>query len=58
MKSACKHVSLISSRLSRRTPFMLDSYGSEWEEKLRNSNKHAVELDSLRGANRNLSSQV
>jgi len=41
-----------------RTPFMLDSYESEWEDQCRNENKHALELDQLRGANRNLSNQV
>lgn len=43
---------------NRRTPFMLDSYESEYEEQCRAQNKHALELDQLRNANRNLSSQV
>ncbi|WVQ93745.1 hypothetical protein IAU59_000822 [Kwoniella sp. CBS 9459] len=42
----------------RITPFMLDSYASEWEEQLRSQNRHALEVDQLRNANRNLSSQV
>jgi hypothetical protein len=41
-----------------RTPFMLDSYESEYEEQCRAQNKHAHELDQLRNANRNLSAQV
>ena len=40
------------------TPFMLDSYETEYEERCRNLNRHAHELDELRNANRNLSSQV
>lgn len=42
----------------RITPLMLDAYASEWEEKCRDQNRHAIELDQLRNANRNLSSQV
>ncbi|WVF66115.1 hypothetical protein IAT40_000854 [Kwoniella sp. CBS 6097] len=42
----------------RITPFMLDSYASEWEEQLRSQNRHALEVDQLRNANRNLSAQV
>nr|XP_031863524.1 uncharacterized protein CI109_000774 [Kwoniella shandongensis]KAA5530596.1 hypothetical protein CI109_000774 [Kwoniella shandongensis] len=42
----------------RITPFMLDSYASEWEEQCRSQNRHALEVDQLRNANRNLSSQV
>ncbi|WWC85885.1 uncharacterized protein L201_000752 [Kwoniella dendrophila CBS 6074] len=42
----------------RITPFMLDSYASEWEEQQKNQNKHALEIDTLRNANRNLSTQV
>ncbi|WWC66780.1 uncharacterized protein I206_100685 [Kwoniella pini CBS 10737] len=42
----------------RITPFMLDSYASEWEEQQKNQNRHALEVDTLRNANRNLSSQV
>lgn len=41
-----------------RTPLMLDAYASEWEERCRDQNRHAIELDQLRNANRNLSSQV
>jgi len=44
--------------LTRSTPFMLDSYESEYEEQCREQNKHALELDQLRNANRNLSAQV
>ncbi|WVR03543.1 hypothetical protein IAU60_000535 [Kwoniella sp. DSM 27419] len=42
----------------RITPFMLDSYASEWEEQQRSQHRHAAEVDQLRNANRNLSSQV
>ncbi|KAK4688869.1 ecotropic viral integration site 5 protein, partial [Tremellales sp. Uapishka_1] len=42
----------------RITPFMLDSYQSEWDELCRSQNKHALEVDQLRNANRNLSFQV
>ncbi|WVW81887.1 hypothetical protein I302_103886 [Kwoniella bestiolae CBS 10118] len=42
----------------RITPFMLDSYASEWDEQQKNQNRHAVEIDTLRNANRNLSAQV
>ncbi|AAW46271.1 hypothetical protein CNBK2500 [Cryptococcus deneoformans B-3501A] len=42
----------------RITPLMLDAYASEWEERCRDQNRHAIELDQLRNANRNLSSQV
>lgn len=41
-----------------RTPFMLDGYENEYEEQCREQNKHALELDQLRNANRNLSAQV
>lgn len=37
---------------------MLDAYASEWEERCRDQNRHAIELDQLRNVNRNLSSQV
>ena len=40
------------------TPFQLDSYMSEYDEQCRSQNRHALELDQLRGANRNLSGQV
>ncbi|WWD09014.1 hypothetical protein V865_007130 [Kwoniella europaea PYCC6329] len=42
----------------RITPFMLDSYASEWDEQQKNQNRHALEIDTLRNANRNLSAQV
>nr|XP_018266772.1 uncharacterized protein I303_00748 [Kwoniella dejecticola CBS 10117]OBR88930.1 hypothetical protein I303_00748 [Kwoniella dejecticola CBS 10117] len=42
----------------RITPFMLDSYASEWEEQQKSQNRHALEVDTLRNANRNLSAQV
>ena len=41
-----------------RTPFMLDSYESEYDDLCRDQNKHALELDQLRNANRSLSTQV
>ncbi|KAF8630673.1 hypothetical protein AX15_002819 [Amanita polypyramis BW_CC] len=40
------------------TPFMLDSYRHEYEDIVRENNKHAVELDELRNSNRALSTQV
>ncbi|GHJ89164.1 hypothetical protein NliqN6_5566 [Naganishia liquefaciens] len=40
------------------TPFMLDSFANEWEGQLKVQNAHALELDTLRNANRNLSNQV
>ncbi|KAJ9118572.1 hypothetical protein QFC22_003792 [Naganishia vaughanmartiniae] len=40
------------------TPFMLDSFAGEWEEHLRTQNAHAMELDTLRNANRSLRDQV
>ncbi|TIB83531.1 hypothetical protein E3Q06_02831 [Wallemia mellicola] len=42
----------------RITPFQLDAYASEWAETCYNINKHAHEVDGLRLANRNLSSQI
>ena len=42
----------------RITPFMLDGFAGEWEDLLRVQNAHALEMDSLRIANRNLSAQV
>ncbi|KIK67395.1 hypothetical protein GYMLUDRAFT_37508 [Collybiopsis luxurians FD-317 M1] len=42
----------------RITPFMLDSYSHEYEEKVRETNKHALEVDELRSSNRALSAQV
>lgn len=41
-----------------RTPFMLDSFESEYDDQQRSNNRHALELDQLRNANRNLSSQL
>ncbi|KAL7418747.1 GTPase-activating protein [Cryptotrichosporon argae] len=43
---------------SRITPLVLDQYESEYDEQQREHNKHALELDQLRNANRNLSHQV
>lgn len=40
------------------SPFMLDSYGAEWEDLRRAANKHAMEMDGLRNANRQLTAQV
>ncbi|RDB25076.1 GTPase-activating protein GYP5 [Hypsizygus marmoreus] len=40
------------------TPFMLDSYRHEYEDFLRETNKHATEIDELRTSNRALSLQV
>ncbi|KAG6873437.1 hypothetical protein C0995_015526 [Termitomyces sp. Mi166 len=40
------------------TPFMLDSYRHEYEDRLRETNKHLTEMDELRTTNRALSSQV
>ncbi|KAJ7462337.1 rab-GTPase-TBC domain-containing protein [Mycena galericulata] len=42
----------------RITPFMLDSYRHEYEDLLRETNKHALEVDELRNSNRVLSSSV
>ncbi|ESK97174.1 hypothetical protein Moror_6257 [Moniliophthora roreri MCA 2997] len=42
----------------RITPFMLDSYSHEYEEMMRQNNKHALEMDELRNSNRSLSAQV
>ncbi|KAF5393280.1 hypothetical protein D9757_000605 [Collybiopsis confluens] len=42
----------------RITPFMLDSYNHEYEDKVRETNKHALEVDELRNSNRALSAQV
>lgn len=44
--------------LRSSTPFMLDSFAGEWEGQLRVQNAHALELDTLRNANRHLSNQV
>ncbi|KAF7321291.1 ABC1-domain-containing protein [Mycena kentingensis (nom. inval.)] len=40
------------------TPFMLDGYRHEYEEMVREKNKHASEMDELRNSNRVLSSSV
>ncbi|KAG9103762.1 GTPase-activating protein [Ceratobasidium sp. 370] len=46
-------------RISRKfTPFMLDSYASEYQAKLKAENAHQEEMDALRTINRNLSHQV
>ncbi|PPQ67292.1 hypothetical protein CVT25_005876 [Psilocybe cyanescens] len=42
----------------RITPFMLDCYRHEYEDNLREINKHAIQIDELRSSNRSLSSQV
>lgn len=42
----------------RITPFMLDCYRHEYEDLVRETNKHALEIDELRRSNRSLSTQV
>jgi len=42
----------------RITPFMLDSYAHEYEDLVRETNKHALEVDELRNSNRILSASV
>ncbi|KAJ7647307.1 hypothetical protein FB45DRAFT_195045 [Roridomyces roridus] len=42
----------------RITPFMLDSYRHEYEDLVRETNKHALEVDELRSSNRLLSNSV
>ncbi|KAJ7188204.1 rab-GTPase-TBC domain-containing protein [Mycena filopes] len=42
----------------RITPFMLDSYRHEYEDLVRETNKHALEVDELRNSNRVLSASV
>jgi len=42
----------------RITPFMLDCYRHEYEDLLRETNKHATQIDELRNSNRALSNQV
>ncbi|KAJ7218038.1 rab-GTPase-TBC domain-containing protein [Mycena pura] len=42
----------------RITPFMLDAYRHEYEDRVRETNKHAVEMDQLRNSNRILSASV
>ena len=44
--------------LVRITPFMLDAYAHEYQDTVREREAHAVEMDSLRNINRNLSAQV
>ncbi|KAJ8488666.1 hypothetical protein ONZ45_g13870 [Pleurotus djamor] len=40
------------------TPFMLDAYSHEYEDQLRRTNAHAIEIDNLRNSNRLLSAQI
>jgi ecotropic viral integration site 5 protein len=40
------------------TPFMLDQYATEYTELVRTRDAHAIEMDNLRTANRNLQAQV
>ncbi|KAF8332648.1 RabGAP/TBC [Cantharellus anzutake] len=40
------------------TPFLLDTFASEWEELRRAQNAHTMELESLRAANRSLTERV
>ncbi|KAK0241603.1 rab-GTPase-TBC domain-containing protein [Armillaria nabsnona] len=42
----------------RITPFQLDTYGHEYDDIMREANKHKVEMDELRTANRSLSAKV
>jgi hypothetical protein len=42
----------------RITPFMLDCYRHEYEDIVRETNKHAVLIDELRSSNRALSNQA
>ncbi|KAJ7579221.1 rab-GTPase-TBC domain-containing protein [Mycena floridula] len=42
----------------RITPFMLDSYAHEYDDILRQTNQHAIQMDELRTANRALTAQV
>ncbi|KAJ7924841.1 rab-GTPase-TBC domain-containing protein [Mycena leptocephala] len=42
----------------RITPFMLDSYRHEYEDLVRETNRHALEVDELRNSNRILSTSV
>jgi hypothetical protein len=42
----------------RITPFMLDSYGHEYQEMVRAREAYAAEMDALRNHNRQLSAQV
>lgn len=40
------------------TPFMLDTFASEWEELRRAQTAHTIEMEALRAANRSLTAQV
>lgn len=42
----------------RITPFMLDAYAHEYADLVRTREAHAVEMDALRNANRQLTGQV
>ncbi|KAH8827997.1 rab-GTPase-TBC domain-containing protein [Flagelloscypha sp. PMI_526] len=42
----------------RITPFMLDGYAHEYQDMVRKSNKHEIEMDELKNANRALVNQV
>lgn len=45
--------------ISRKfSPFMLDSYASEWQAKIKAEHAHQEEMDQLRTINRNLSQHV
>lgn len=49
----------VSDAVSLRiTPFMLDSYSREYEDMMREVNKHAIQIDQLMNTNRALSAQV
>ncbi|KAK7053283.1 GTPase-activating protein [Paramarasmius palmivorus] len=59
--AACKYRvdDFVNDAVSLRiTPFMLDSYSHEYEDMMRQNNKHALEMDELRNSNRSLSAQV
>lgn len=49
---------LLLTECSRSTPFMLDTFAMEWQEQCRVTNATAVELDTLRTANRTLTKEV
>ncbi|KAL0072388.1 GTPase-activating protein [Marasmius tenuissimus] len=42
----------------RITPFMLDNYSHEYDDMMREKNKHATEIDELMSSNRSLSAHV
>lgn len=49
----------VSDAVSLRiTPFMLDSYSREYEDLMREVNKHAIQMDQLMNTNRSLAAQV